>query len=73
MTTLENAITMSHPQVARELEETETVYFRCLEVIHDPPEVTTQDQMNIVEYSGTLDFWDKPEEDIYSESDGDAV
>ena len=29
--------------------------------------------MRIVEVSGTLDFWDRPEEDIYSLEDGEPV
>ena len=30
-------------------------------------------RMRIVEVSGTLDFWDRPEEDIYSLEDGEPV
>jgi hypothetical protein len=34
---------------------------------------TTDDLMNLIEYSGTLDFWLDSEEDVYDENDGDAV
>ncbi len=30
--------------------------------------VTTADMMNLVEVSGTLDFWNDPEEDVYDRS-----
>ncbi len=30
-----------------------------------PSDLTTQDQMNAIDYSGCLDFWDDPEENIY--------
>ena len=36
------------------------------------PEVTTFDQMAIVEKSGTLDFWNM-EKNLYSASDGNSV
>jgi hypothetical protein len=35
--------------------------------------VTTGDMMRIVVASGVLDFWDRPEEDIYSAEDGEAL
>jgi hypothetical protein len=53
--------------------QTETVYQRACKTIMQPSDVDIQDQMNIVEASGTLDFWDDPAEDVYDESDGDAV
>ncbi len=34
---------------------------------------TSEQRMRIVEVSGTLDFWDRPEEGIYSLSDGDPA
>lgn len=53
--------------------ETETTYFRVSSTICNPSDATTADQMHIVEAAGTLEFWDDPSEDIYKESDGDAV
>ena len=38
-----------------------------------PSEPTSEQRMRIVEASGTLDFWDRPEEDIYSLEDGEPV
>ena len=46
---------------------TETFYNRiCKTIVHssDLEDIDTQDQMNIVEVSGTLDFWNDQEEDI---------
>ena len=53
--------------------QTETVYRGVCKTIMHPSDVNIQDQMNIVEASGTLDFWNDPAEDVYDESDGDAV
>lgn len=36
-------------------------------------DVTTGDLMSLAEASGSLDFWNAPEEDIYEETDGDAI
>lgn len=52
---------------------TETIYVRTSSTIIHPPEATTQDQMNIVEASGSLEFWNDSSEDVYGENDGDAV
>ena len=38
-----------------------------------PADPTSDQRMLIVEASGTLDFWDRPEEDIYSLDDGEPV
>lgn len=38
-----------------------------------PPDITVIDQMNIVEVSGTLGFWDDQAEDIYKADDGQPV
>ncbi len=35
-----------------------------------PSDVDTQDQMNVVEASGILDFWIDPAEDVYDDPDG---
>jgi len=53
--------------------ETETAYFRVHTTISHPSDASLDDQMNIIEASGTLEFWEHPEEDVYSEKDGDAV
>ncbi len=52
---------------------TETIYVRTSSTIIHPPDATTQDQMNIVEASGSLEFWNDSSEDVYGENDGDAV
>jgi len=36
-------------------------------------DITTDEVMRAIEASGTLDFWNDPEEDVYSEEDGDPV
>lgn len=59
--------------VTREDFETETAYFRVQATISHPSDASTDDNMSIIEASGTLEFWDHPEEDVYSEKDGDAV
>ncbi len=39
-----------------------------------PPEDPTLDQqMKLVEESGVLDFWDRPEEDGYTDNDGEPI
>ena len=38
-----------------------------------PSDPTLEQRMRIVEVSGILDFWDRPEEDIYSLKDGEPV
>jgi hypothetical protein len=53
--------------------QTETVYQSVTGHVHTPSDVTTAEQMCAVEASGTLSFWDAPEEDKYSGNDGDAV
>lgn len=53
--------------------ETQTGYNSYTERIVSPADASTQDQMNIVEASGTLSFWDDPAEDQYSGQDGDAT
>ena len=52
---------------------TETICVPASSTIIHPPEATTQDQMNIVEASGSLEFWNDSSEDVYGENDGDAV
>ena len=50
---------------------TQTIYSVPRRILTSPPDASTVDQMNAVEASGTLSFWDDPEEDRYSENDGD--
>lgn len=62
------------PAVMEEEFQTQTVYMSYTRVVHSPPDdASTADQMNVVEASGTLDFWNDPEEDIYTGNDGDAT
>ena len=42
-------------------------------VVVFPSEANTIDQMNIVEVSGTLDFWNDEAEDIYKRDDGQSL
>ena len=42
-------------------------------VVVYPGDATTADQMNIVEVSGALSFWDDPEEDRYGHDDGKPI
>lgn len=53
--------------------ETETTYSRVYRTICSPSDVSAEDQMHIVEASGTLGFWNDPSEDIYSGNDDDAI
>ena len=34
---------------------------------------TNEQHMKLIEQSGTLDFWDRPEEDIYTLDDGEPA
>lgn len=52
---------------------TKTSYVRASAFYFDPPDLTTFEIMKAIEASGTLDFWNDPEEDIYDEQDGDAI
>lgn len=61
---------------AREIHEDEpvtTAPWRPIHILNEPSDPTGEQRMRIVEVSGTLDFWDKPEEDIYSVDDGEPV
>ena len=46
---------------------------RFIPVYDAPSDPTLEQRMRIVEVSGTLDFWDRAEEDIYSPEDGDPA
>lgn len=53
--------------------ETRTSYVRAVGHYSEPPDLTIIEIMNAIEASGALDFWNDPEEDIYSEQDGNDV
>lgn len=53
--------------------QTQTVYVSFTGIITSPPDATTLDQMNAVQASGAIDFWNDPEEDGYTGNDGDAA
>jgi len=72
-TALDNSITFTESATISDEElTTQTKYIRSSATYH-PADVTTDDIMNVIEASGSLDFWNSPEEDKYSEHDGDAV
>lgn len=74
MTTIEsNLLEVSIASVKEDQEQVETIYDVVSSTIVSPADATTRDQMNLVEASGVLDFWHDPEEDIYDETDGNAV
>ena len=74
MAAINNALNFVPPVDAMDDDfETETSYCRVSSVICYPSDASTEDQMRLVEASGTLEFWDDPSEDIYTENDGDAV
>ncbi|MDO8631408.1 MAG: hypothetical protein Q7R41_13045 [Phycisphaerales bacterium] len=76
ITTVENAIsfTAEEPGTVTESElRTRTSYVRAISFYSDPPDLTTTEIMQAIEASGTLDFWNDPEEDIYNEQDGNDV
>lgn len=55
-----------------ELENTETITDAHL--LRFPPEdPTTEQEMHLIETSGALDFWDRPEEDGYTSNDGEPI
>ena len=66
----ENTICFQEPATVTEDDfETQTRYVRVCANL--PEDVTTDDVMRAIETSGTLDFWNDPEEDVYTEQDGD--
>ena len=42
-------------------------------IVQGPEDPTGEQQMKIVEVSGTLDFWNRSEEDGYTHDDGEPV
>lgn len=72
--TVENNITFEKPGTVTESElKTRTSYVRAVAFYSDPPDLTTDEMMQAIEASGTLDFWNDPEEDIYNKQDGNDV
>lgn len=63
------------PALAAECGEavTWTVRSKSTPTFSPPPDISTEDQMGLVEASGVLDFWNDPEEDKYTRNDGHAV
>ena len=41
--------------------------------IYPPAEPTVEQRMKLIDSSGTLDFWNRPEEDGYTENDGEPI
>ena len=61
---------------AREIHENEPLTSGVsppVQVSNVPTDPTSEQRMRIVEVSGTLDFWDHPQEDIYSPDDGQPL
>lgn len=42
-------------------------------VANEPSDPTQLQRMRLIETSGVLDFWDRPEEEIYTLEDGDPA
>ncbi|MCO6436453.1 MAG: hypothetical protein J5J06_05145 [Phycisphaerae bacterium] len=67
----ENTINMSPtPTVSEDELSTQSSYAVPSAVVTCPADATTVDQMNIIEASGVLAFWDDPEEDRYDGTEG---
>ena len=66
------ATPISAEHVIRSGEMTST--FNTVPVVHCPPSDPTRGQeMKMVEESGLLDFWNRPEEEGYTEYDGEPL
>ncbi len=70
---LEDANYALEPELTEDELLAETTYVRVSETIIHPSDITVNDMMNAIEASGSLDFWADPEEEKYSEQDGDDV
>ncbi len=76
MTTIPfNPIAMNPPPERVEDAESQTVAGNtCMTVVSSSPsEPTPRQWMRLVEMSGTLDFWNDPDEDIYTPEDGQPI
>lgn len=72
--TVENALHFEDTETVRVMaEEFETHTSNDALFISHAVDITTEDVMRAIEASGTLDFWNDPAEDTYSEQDGDPV
>jgi len=64
--------TMEHQAVVEvDGADFETVGYTEIHYMASDP--TPEQQMRMVQISGTLDFWNRPEEDIYTTEDGEPV
>ena len=68
-----NAAVDSFVLPAREVDADVPQTFAVPPCVHVPSGPTTEQAMRLVELSGTLDFWDRPEEDVYSLDDGKPI
>jgi hypothetical protein len=73
MKTPENITIIPSHSVHEEELQTQTTYVRYSSTITTPSDANTEDLMNAIEASGTLDFWNEAEEDQYRADDGDAA
>jgi len=46
---------------------------KMTQIIPAPTDPTAKQVMRLIEVSGVVDFWDRPEEDIYAPTDGEPV
>lgn len=61
------------PREVKENEPRTGVTNSVVSILDAPSDPTPEQRMRIIEVSGTLDFWDRAEEDIYSPEDGDPA
>ena len=54
-------------------DQPETVSGAMILPVGAPSDPTAKQQMRLVEQSGVLDFWDDPEEEVYSDDDGEPL
>ena len=54
-------------------DEPETTFGACITSFCTPSDPSPKQIMHLVEQSGVLDFWDHPDEDIYTDADGDPL
>lgn len=53
-------------------ENTKTVNTAQL-IFYPPADPTKEQTLRLIEQSGVVDFWDRPEEDGYTKSDGEPL
>lgn len=61
------------PDVERDFPNLCTRQNSIIMTIVVPADPSPEQHMAMIEASGTLSFWDQPEEDIYSDDDGEPV